>query len=127
MKKLLASAAAILICTGLALAEQFADISQSELQTAIKNKQVVLLDCNGSDSYKEAHIPGAIDFNAKGDQLSSLLPKDKNTLIVAYCGGPQCHAYEKGAKAVAQMGYTNVRHFSSGISGWQQAKLPVEK
>lgn len=127
MKKMLAAAAALVLSAGLALADNFPDISQSDLQTAIKNKQVVLLDCNGSESYKSGHIPGAIDFNAKGDEIASLLPKDKNTMIVAYCGGPKCHAYEQGAKAVSKLGYTNVRHFSQGISGWQEAKLPVEK
>lgn len=127
MKRMLAAAAALVMTAGLALAEPFADITQSDLQSAIQKKQVVLLDCNGSESYKDGHIPGAIDFNAQGDQLAKLLPKDKNALIVAYCGGPQCHAYEKGAKAVSQLGYTNVRHYSAGISGWQQAKLPVEK
>lgn len=127
MKRMIAAAAAIVLTAGLALAEPFADISQSELQSAIQKKQVALLDCNGSDSYKEGHIPGAIDFDAKGNQLAQLLPKDKDTLVVAYCGGPKCHAYEKGAKAVSALGYTNVRHFSQGISGWQQAKLPVEK
>lgn len=127
MKRMLAAAAALVLSAGLALADNFPDISQSELQSAINKKQVVLLDCNGSTSYKEGHIPGAIDFTARGEEIASLLPKDKNTMIVAYCGGPQCHAYEKGAKAVSQLGYKNVRHFSAGISGWQQAKLPVEK
>lgn len=127
MKKMLAAAAALVLSAGLALADNFPDISRSDLQTAIKNKQVVLLDCNGSESYKNGHIPGAIDFNAKGEEIASLLPKDKNTMIVAYCGGPKCHAYEQGAKAVSKLGYTNVRHFSQGISGWQEARLPVEK
>ncbi|MBN9418283.1 MAG: rhodanese-like domain-containing protein [Candidatus Eremiobacteraeota bacterium] len=127
MKKMIAAAAALVLSAGLALADNFPDISQSDLQTAIKDKKVVLLDCNGSDSYKKGHIPGAIDFNAKEGEIAQVLPKDKDTMIVAYCGGPKCHAYEQGAKAVSKLGYTNVRHFSAGISGWQEAKLPVEK
>ena len=104
-----------------------ADISQADLVAAIKAKKVVLIDCNGTDSYKSGHIPGAIDFEAKGDSLGKLLPKDKTTLVVAYCGGPSCHAYQKGADSVKALGYQNVKHFSAGISGWIAAKQKVEK
>ena len=48
-----------------------------------------------------------------------MLPADKNALIVAYCGGPKCGAWKKAAKAAAALGYTNIKHFSGGISGWQ--------
>ena len=105
----------------------YPDISKSDLQAAMKSKKVVLLDCNGSESYKSGHIPGAIDYQANSDNIGRLLPKDKTALVVAYCGGPQCHAYIKGAKSISAMGYRNVKHFTPGISGWTAAKLPVEK
>lgn len=106
---------------------KFPDISQADLNAAIKAKKVTVIDCNGTESFKSGHIPGAIDFEAKGDQLGRILPKDKNAMIVAYCGGPQCHAYEKAAESMKAMGYRNVKHFSPGISGWVASKQPVEK
>ena len=105
----------------------YPDISKEELSAAIKSKKVAVLDCNGSKSFKEAHIPGAIDFEANQKKLATLLPKDKDTLIVAYCGGPKCNAYNKGADAAKALGYKNIKHLSAGISGWASAKLPTEK
>ena len=109
-------------------APTFPDISQAELEAAIKAKTVVILDCNGTESYKDSgHIPGAIDFEASEKKLAEVLPKDKKVLVVAYCGGPQCNAYKKGAQATQALGFTNVKHFSKGLSGWSSANLPLEK
>ena len=73
------------------------------------------------------HIPGAIDFAANSKNLASALPDDKGTLVVAYCAGPSCDAYQKGAEAAEKLGYTNVKHLSAGISGWLQANMATEE
>ncbi|MDD3178782.1 MAG: rhodanese-like domain-containing protein [Opitutaceae bacterium] len=96
-------------------------ISRDELKQAIAAGSVTLIDVNGSESYAEGHLPGAIDFAVSADKLATLLPADKNTLIVAYCGGPRCQAYRQGADAAARLGYRNIRHYADGISGWKQA------
>ena len=105
----------------------YPDISIKELKSAIEKNKVTVIDVNGTDSYKEGHIPGAINFEDKGEQLEKVLPKDKDALIVAYCGGPQCNAYQAAAKKAVAMGYTNVKHLSAGISGWKGAGEKVEK
>src|SRR5579883_921103 len=126
MKKLLALGAAVLIA-GSVYAAHYPEITINDLKTAIANKSVTLLDANGSDSFKEGHIPGAIDFATSKDKLAKVLPKDKHALIVAYCAGPQCQAYQSAAKAVEKLGYTNVKHLSAGISGWHEAGEKMEK
>ena len=108
-------------------AKGYGDISVADLKKAIEDTSVTVIDVNGSDSYAEGHIPTAIDFEASKDKLADVLPKDKNALIVAYCGGPQCNAYKAAAKAAIAMGYTNVKHLSAGISGWKEAGEQVEK
>jgi len=55
------------------------------------------------------------------------LPADKAALVVAYCGGPKCMAYQAGADAAMKLGYTNVKHFPGGISGWKKAGEKCEK
>ena len=105
----------------------YPDVSIKDLKSAIEKNQVTVIDANGTDSYKSGHIPTAIDFEANSTQIEKLLPKDKNTLIVAYCGGPQCMAYKTAAKKAVALGYTNVKHFSAGISGWTSAGEKVEK
>ncbi len=127
MKKLLTLFAALLATGSLAVAGEYEDISIEELSAAIAKGEVVVLDVNGSSSYAKGHIPGAIDFRAQKDQLATLLPEDKSKLVVAYCGGPSCNAYKAGAKAAEDLGFTNVKHLSAGISGWLQANKPTEK
>ena len=126
MKKLLSWLVALFVVAAVH-AGDVTDITIPELKAAIANQKVVLLDANGSKSWQSGHIAGAIDFEAAAAQLASVLPKDKNAPIVAYCGGPKCMAYKAAAAAALKLGYTNVKHLPDGIKGWVKAGEPVEK
>jgi rhodanese-related sulfurtransferase len=129
MKKLIAFLAAAFIAVPAIMAaeSEYPDISINELKKAIEEKKVTVIDVNGSSSYAKGHVPSAIDFSAEKDALASKLPADKGALVVAYCGGPTCSAYKKAANAAKELGYTNVKHLSAGISGWLQAGEKTEK
>ena len=103
----------------------YTDISVDDLETAIKEGKVTLLDVNGTESFKKGHIPGALDLDAV-TELAKVLPTDKDALIVAYCGGPKCRAYKAGADAATELGYKNVKHLSAGIKGWKKAGKNTE-
>jgi len=126
MKKFLTLLAVVFGAVALHAGE-FPDISINELKSAIAEKKVTVIDVNGSDSFKSGHIPGAIDFQSQKADLASKLPADKSALVVAYCGGPTCGAYAAAATAARELGYTNVKHLSAGISGWKDASAPLEK
>ncbi len=98
MKKLLLTLAAALLATNL-FAGEFPEISMEELQAKIDGGSVTIVDVNGTDSYKQGHIPGAIDYVAVKEDFASKLPADKDALVVAYCGSPQCGAYAAAASA----------------------------
>src|SRR5512139_4063091 len=104
MKKILAICAAVVMAVS-AHAAKYPDVTIDDLKSAIESKKVTLLDANGTESYKKGHIPGAIDFESQKKDLGSVLPKDKNALIVAYCGGPMCKAYQSAALAAEKLGY----------------------
>lgn len=114
---------------GLALAasSKVPSISHDELKAAIAAKSVTLLDVNGSESFQEGRIPGAIDYIANEKKIASVLPKDKRALIVAYCGNEYCPAYLAAATAARELGYTNVKHYAPGIDGWKKSGAKVEK
>lgn len=123
---------ALLVAFGLvtfafAASSKFPDISQKELTSAIASKTVTVLDVNGSDSFAEGRIPGAIDYIANEKKIAALLPKDKNALIVAYCGNEYCTAYLAAATTAKELGYTNVKHYSPGIDGWKKSGAKIEK
>jgi rhodanese-related sulfurtransferase len=126
MKKLIAVLAIAAIAVS-AFAGEFADISVKEVNELTKTKKAVIIDVNGSESFKKGHVPGALDYAAIKGDLASKLPSDKDALIVAYCGGPKCQAYQAAAKAATKLGYKNVKHMSAGISGWKEAGQTLEK
>ena len=53
--------------------KKIADISHDDLVKAIKEKKVILIDCNGTESYDAGHIPGAIDFAKAKEELAKNL------------------------------------------------------
>ncbi len=125
MKKIIALVFALVASS--VFAAEFPDISIADLKQAIADKKVTVIDVNGAASYAAGHVPGAVNFATQKDSLASVLPADKGALVVAYCGGPACSAYKAAANAASQLGYTNVKHLSAGISGWKAANEALEK
>jgi len=107
--------------------DKVADISHEELTKAVKEGKVALIDCNGTDSYKAGHIPGAVNFATDKAKLAEKLPAEKSALVVAYCGNPNCNAYAAGAAEAKKLGYTNVKHYSAGIAGWKKSGEKTEE
>lgn len=125
MKRIITLAAAVLAAAAV-YAGPFADISIKDVKAAADAKSAVIIDVNGSDSYKEGHVPGALNWAEIKDNPAAKLPKEKNALVIAYCGNPKCGAYAAAANAAKKLGYTNVKHMSAGIAGWREAKMPTE-
>jgi rhodanese-related sulfurtransferase len=127
MKKLLATLCAIAISSVAVFGAEYPDISVAELKKAIEEKNVTVIDVNGATSFSKGRIPTAINFAEAKDDLASKLPANKDALVVAYCGGPSCSAYTRAANKAKDLGYTNIKHLSAGISGWKQAGEQLEK
>lgn len=125
MKKLLTLVLSLVASS--VMAAEFPDISIADLKKAIADKTVTVIDVNGAASYANGHVPGAVNFAVAKDDLAAKLPTDKGALVVAYCGGPQCSAYKAAANKASELGYTNVKHLSAGISGWKAAGEALEK
>ena len=109
------------------MAGEFPDVSVKEVQKLSESKKAVIIDVNGSDSYKKGRVPGALNFEEIKGDMAKALPADKNTPIIAYCGGPKCSAYQAAATKAKELGYTNVKHMSAGIAGWKEAGMKLEK
>ena len=86
MKKLFALFAATFIAAS-AFAGEFPDISIADLKKAIADKKVTVVDVMGTSSYKDKHVPGAIDFAAV--KAGGINPGD--VVVIRYegpAGGP---------------------------------------
>ena len=127
MKKLLALIAIAVLAVNVQAGE-YPDISIGDLEKAIKAGKVVVIDVNGAKSFKQrGRIPSAVSFKDAKSLAKQLSKSKKDTLVVAYCGGPTCNAYKRGASAAADLGFKNVKHLSAGISGWIKAGKNLEK
>lgn len=100
---------------------KYEEIDREDLQEKLTSKEVFVIDVNSKESFKKAKIPTAIHFETNKKKLAKVLPKDKNMLIVAYCGGEKCTAWQKAAVEACKLGYSNIRHFKPGIKGWKQS------
>jgi rhodanese-related sulfurtransferase len=103
------------------------EVSLEEFTKLVSGKGATIIDANDTAMFKSGHVPGAISFASSAEKLAQVLPADKSALIVAYCGGPRCTAWEDAAAAAKKLGYTNIKHFKGGISGWKSAGQKVEK
>lgn len=127
MKTLIAAFACLATFASTSMAgESYDKITMKELKKEIAAKNVTAIDVNGTKTYNKGHIPTAIDYVEHKDNLAAQLPEDKDALVVAYCGSPSCNAYKMAAKDAVKLGYTNVKHFEPGISGWMQAGEKTE-
>ena len=126
MKKIIALIAVIFAVN--VQAGEYPDISITDLEKAIKAGKVTVIDVNGAKSFtKRGHIPGAVSFSNKDALAKQLSKVGKDTLVVAYCGGPSCSAYKRGASAAEALGFKNVKHLSAGIAGWLKAGKKLAK
>ncbi|MCK5096698.1 MAG: rhodanese-like domain-containing protein, partial [Desulfobacteraceae bacterium] len=73
--------------------------------------------------YTKGHIPGAINISfSEFDKKTDLLPKDKNDLLIFYCGGLKCKLSHKAAKKAEKLGYKNVKVYAKGYPDWISQK-----
>lgn len=107
-------------------------------------KEMVVVDTMPyADSYKKAHVPGALQFlfpipdmNAWDTQKTDgkaqedfirMLGSDKEKTIVIYCGFVKCTRSHNGAAWAVKLGYTHVFRYPGGIFAWKGAKYPLEQ
>lgn len=86
----------------------------------------LLVDARPTVKYQKAFIPGALSLpKAEFELKKGMLPADKSTPLVFYCGGYKCKLSHKSAKAALKLGYSNVAVFAAGEPIWREAGLPL--
>jgi len=72
--------------------------------------------------YAKGHVPGAISIpNSQFKKLVHMLPTDKKSPLVFYCGGLKCPLSVKSALKAKALGYTDVKLFQGGYPEWKAA------
>lgn len=85
---------------------------------------VMLIDARPKRAkYDKGHIPMAVSIpNSQFAKMTDKLPKNKNNLLIFYCGGPKCKLSHKSARKAEALGYRNVKVFADGFPSWMKVK-----
>ena len=71
--------------------------------------------------YDKGHVPGAVSIpDSSFDKMTNLLPQDKSTLLILYCGGTKCKLSHKSAFKAEKLGYTNIKVYAEGYPDWKK-------
>ena len=85
----------------------------------IRDDAVIIDSRPTARKYDIAHLPTAISIpDRKFDQMTSLLPEDKDKLLIFYCGGLKCMLSHNSAFKAEKLGYTNVKVYAAGYPDW---------
>lgn len=109
--------------------KSFFEISTPYAQKLHK-EGVLFIDARPENVYKKGTIPGAINipdtkFSINQEPYLKLLPEDKNTKMVVFCGGYACIKSHIVANILYDKGYKNVMVYSAGEPEWKEKGLPI--
>lgn len=87
-----------------------------------KGENYLLVDSRPLVKFLEGSIPGAVSIpDSAFDKKQGLLPADKASLLVFFCGGYECPLSHASAKKAQALGYKNVKVFEAGEPAWTKA------
>jgi rhodanese-related sulfurtransferase len=79
----------------------------------------LIVDSRPARKYDNGHIvPSTNISNTQFDKLTHLLPEDKSTQLIFYCGGLKCPLSHKSAAKAEALGYKNIGVYAAGYPDW---------
>jgi rhodanese-related sulfurtransferase len=103
-------------------------ISLQEAEAFYYAEAALFLDARSSEEYDEGHVSGALNlpwsqFDARvGEVMRDIAP---DAVIITYCDGESCSLSKELARALTDLGYTNVKVLVNGWTLWQENFLPA--
>jgi len=102
-------------------------ITRDELEAAMAEGTVTVVDALGGEYYAKQHLPGAVALVlADVDARAAAVLPDRAAPIVTYCSNPACPNSGQVADRLTALGYADVRKYREGIEDWVAAGLPTE-
>lgn len=112
--------------TSVVFASDTLQISQQELLSALDkgSENMMILDVRSREEYNEGHISGAVNVSYDNieAELGQLTKHQKNRVVVYCRSGRRAGIAEQ---VLVKNGFTDLRHLTGDMNGWQAAKLPV--
>jgi rhodanese-related sulfurtransferase len=103
------------------------EISQKDIESGIRQGELVLVEALPEPHWKKGHLPGALNLPLEGlaNRAAEILP-DRDANIVVYCSGPSCQNSHIAKRKLSDLGYSRVRVFGGGKSAWTDAGHALE-
>lgn len=93
-----------------------------------KGEPFVLIDARPLNKFLEGAIPGSLSIpDSVGDTREGLLPADKKSEIVYYCGGFDCKLSHSSAIRAKKLGYATVKVYEAGYPAWTEKYGAAQK
>ncbi|MGO9265151.1 MAG: rhodanese-like domain-containing protein [Candidatus Binataceae bacterium] len=110
--------------------EDLDTVGLDEFRGLVKSGQALVVDARAASFYGAGHVPGALnlsrqDFAGDYQRLRPTLDKAKDSPVVVYCSGGECHDSRLVASALISLGYTHVRIFTGGWAAWTASGAPI--
>jgi rhodanese-related sulfurtransferase len=93
----------------------------AKMLSAAPLDDVMLIDSRPKQPrYDKGHIPTAVSLpDSQFEKMAAdVLPADKNTKLIFYCGGAECPLSHQSAWKAEALGYVNVHVYSGGDPEW---------
>ena len=90
------------------------DVSHDELQKALSEGSVTVVDVREPHEFASGHIPGAINLPLSRFKPNQI-PAGKAPVLICQAGARSGTALRQAHAA----GATNVRHYPGGMNGWR--------
>jgi len=104
----------------------YVEVGTPVVAAAYKKGSVVLIDARPYKKYLGATIPSSVSIpDTAMAELEGRFPADKNTPIITYCGGYDCHKSHVVANRLLALGYTNVKVYAGGLPQWKKDGMPT--
>jgi rhodanese-related sulfurtransferase len=104
-------------------------ISREELTARLDSEHPpVLLEALAAAQYQSGHLPAARWFPAdQAKQLAPTVVPAKDAPVVVYCASETCRNSHVAARALVDLGYSDVAIYAGGKADWEAAGLPLER
>jgi rhodanese-related sulfurtransferase len=106
------------------------EITLAEMQRHVAQAGVLILDARDHEVYASGHIPTAIslpvaEWRQRSRELSATLRRQRDHLVIVYCGNAWCGQAEKLQQGLVDLGHSRVGLFAGGLDEWRKAGLPI--
>jgi rhodanese-related sulfurtransferase len=107
-------------------AKNYLEIGTPVAKAAFEKHGALFMDARPSGKFMAETIPGALYMNDEElAKLSGRFPADKNTPIITFCAGYECHKSHVVADKLYELGYKKVSVYAAGLPAWKEEKLPT--